>query len=88
MRVRCIFIFVSLVLFAACSAEKRVASVYICTGNSDDTYHCDAHCEQLRTCDGDVGEVTTADALEIGLHPCPKCYPPDSIKAYQKKHQE
>lgn len=65
----------SLLLLCSCSTGKQPATVYICTGLTGDAYHSSASCKGLSTCDGELGEVTAADAREIGLHPCSICKP-------------
>lgn len=75
-----------LLLLCGCAVKKQQESVYICTGANDDTYHMSLKCKELKKCDGEIGDVTTQDALEIGLRPCAVCFPKDSIDAFKKKY--
>ncbi len=75
-----------LLLFCSCAAKKQQESVFICTGAADDSYHSTPKCKELRNCDGEIGDVSLSDALEIGLHPCKQCFPKDSIEAFKKRY--
>lgn len=73
-------------LVSGCATNKQPTSVFICTGLSGDAFHENANCKGLNNCDGELGEVTINDALEIGLHPCKLCFPKDSITKFEKNN--
>lgn len=81
------FLLLALLLFVCgCATNKQPQSVYICTGLKGDAFHQNQNCKGLSDCDGELGAVTIADAMEIGLHPCKICFPKDSIVKFEKNH--
>lgn len=76
----------TVLLACGCSTSKRSSSVFICTGLTGDAYHSRPDCKGLATCDGELGDVTVADAREIGLHPCKICFPKDSVVKFNKEN--
>ena len=76
----------SLLLFCGCASTKQPTSVYICTGLKGDAFHRTPQCKGLSDCDGELGEITIPDAMEIGLHPCKICFPKDSIIKFEKAY--
>lgn len=48
--------------------------VWICTGTSSHSYHCDPECRGLQSCNGHIDKVHTEDAREMGRKPCKICY--------------
>ena len=85
-KLRNILLTAGLLLACGCATNKQPASVFICTGLKGDAYHLSSTCKGLSDCDGELGEVTIAEAIEIGLHPCKICFPKDSIKKFEKNN--
>lgn len=83
---RNIIIIAGTLLVSGCATNKQPSSVFICTGLNGDAFHMTTTCKGLNNCDGELGEVTIADAMEIGLHPCKLCFPKDSIAKFEKKY--
>lgn len=79
-------IFAGALLVCGCATNKQPTSVFICTGLKGEAFHQSNTCKGLSDCDGELGEVTISDALEIGLHPCKICFPKDSIAKFEKNH--
>lgn len=49
--------------------------VYICTSPKSITYHKDANCEILNSCDGELQRIVKIGAQEMGRRACGICYP-------------
>ncbi|MCQ2311595.1 MAG: hypothetical protein MJZ64_07605 [Paludibacteraceae bacterium] len=62
-----------LCLFAFClsSCEKKV---YICTGPQSKCYHKKKHCRGLRSCSGDIKQITLDEAQHMHRRECHYCY--------------
>ena len=61
-------------LCGSASAQiKKNAKVYICTGKAAKSYHLSQRCDALKSCKGEVKQISMAEAIKKGRHLCKYC---------------
>lgn len=66
---------------SATAQIKKDAKVYICTSKTAKSYHTNRTCDYLSKCQGEIKQISMAQAIKKGRHLCKHCKSGTSKKA-------